>query len=656
VTGTNRPPESTLRVLSILRRESAVTLAREAIWRTRKRWKQARLVSDLSAARPVHFRPAGYYRPELGRISDCGRKAILACADSVCAGEFPWFGYGRVALGIPPRWNLDFVSGREWPRVPAEALTIVRHDGSDVKVPWELSRLQFLPVLGKAWLLTADARYRTTARTLLSDWIAKNPVGEGVNWTIAMEAALRSMSICFLLELLWPFAPEETGWLCTVTQSLQEHLLYIEAHNEFSHLARSNHYLSNIVGLFALSCFLQGEAMISRRRRYMLLVTRELFHQTYADGGDFEASLGYHVLVLQMFTAALLLMRGQQLDPQPAYVERVRNMCSLLEAVADAEGNVPQVGDCDDGRVELLTDDVRQLSATGSRRDSLCIAGFLGLGSALVQSPGLFHGDDAAWHGLTPHGESIHSAPQPVVCFPESGVAVARKAEAQVLFFAMPNGIAGRGSHTHNDKLSLVARLGGSELLADSGTYGYTRDPGLRNRFRSTRSHNTVMVDGEEQNRISLETANLFRLADDAAVSEITTWSVDGSAHLKASHSGYSRIGVVHTRTLSLAEDRVISLLDQLTGTGEHSIELFFHLPACWQVRSIFRVHEDLVCELNGPRAVAFSWRSKVALEGEYRAAKISRAFGSWIAATQIRIHGRAQVPLQISTQIRWTT
>jgi Heparinase II/III N-terminus len=109
-------------------------------------------------------------------------------------------------------------------------------------------RLQFLPILGKAYVVTGNERYRENAKRLLSDWMTKNPVGIGVNWSIAMEAALRAMSICFLLNLVSPLRPEEQSWLHTVTRCLWHHLLYIEAHIEFSHLISSNHYLSNVAG------------------------------------------------------------------------------------------------------------------------------------------------------------------------------------------------------------------------------------------------------------------------------------------------------------------------------------------------------------------------------------------------------------------------
>jgi len=212
----------------ILEMGPPLLLAREAAWRIWKRWKKGRILAQLEERRcRVTFRNIPYYKPAPASLNRTSRELLIAFADQVCKGRFPFLGYGTVDLGRQPRWNVDFVSGLNWPQIPLEDHHRMRFDGSDAKVPDELSRLQFLPVLGKAWVLTHDEQYRGAVKEVLSDWIVKNPVGIGINWTIAMEAALRSMSVCFLLNLLSPFRREEQPWLTTVTRSLAQHLLYI---------------------------------------------------------------------------------------------------------------------------------------------------------------------------------------------------------------------------------------------------------------------------------------------------------------------------------------------------------------------------------------------------------------------------------------------
>src|SRR5437879_9679855 len=253
-----------MRFIRILKRESPLLVAREVLWRARRKWKKRCILGRLEHPGHVEFRNVPYYNPDLLALSEHSRALIVAFADEIRAGRYPFLGYGTAELGTHPKWNLDFTCGAEWPSVPRECRDYIRHDSSDVKVPFELSRLQFLPILGKAHVLTGEESYRRAAKELLTHWIQSNPVPLGVNWTIAMEEALRAMSICFLLNLLSPLRPEEQPWLATVTRSLAQHLCYIEANLEFSHLLASNHYLSDIVGLYSLSMFLDGERMAAR--------------------------------------------------------------------------------------------------------------------------------------------------------------------------------------------------------------------------------------------------------------------------------------------------------------------------------------------------------------------------------------------------------
>src|SRR6266436_2967371 len=601
-----------MRFIRILKRESPLLVAREILWRARREWNKKRILGRLERPGHLKFRNVPYYNPCLRTLGEDSRALIVTFADEIRTGRYPFLGYGTVELGTRPKWNLDFKSGTEWPYVQRECRECIRHDGSDVKVPYELSRLQFLPVLAKAHVLTGDNSYRQSAKDLLSHWIQSNPVPLGVNWTIAMEAALRAMSICFLLSLLSPLRPEEQPWLAAVVRSLAQHLLYIEANIEFSHLLSSNHYLSNVVGLYCLSMFLEGEGMAARRREYRRRIEAEMARQVYEDGGDYEASTGYQVLVTQLFSTALLLMRSERSAPPAApFVERLRMMFQFLNAVASASGQLPQVGDCDDGRTELLVDDIQQMiHLPVPERNSLRVPNLLGLGQRLF-GEGAGDGDDAAWYGFTDSTRISYPDPQinpgsacPMRVLPKSGIGILRHGSAEILFFAIPTGIFGKGSHTHNDKLSFVLRVGGQEVLCDSGTGGYGRDVTTRNRFRSTAAHNTLVIGGTEQNRIDTGPRGLFILGNEAAVSQIQEGREARGCFLRASHTGYRSLGVTHTRTIRVVDDeRAFVIEDELEGDGIHDFE--FNLQLAPNRSAEVAVAENgVLCRILGDRQV----------------------------------------------------
>ena len=647
-----------------IKMSSPLLLAREAAWRIRKRLIKRSILAQIEKQTfPVTFRNIPYYKPDTSTFSRTSRELLIDFANQVCEGRFPFLAYGTADLGQRPRWNVDFISGSDWPLIPLENRDYVRLDGSDVKVPFELSRLQFLPILGKAHLLTGEVRYREAAKDLLTHWIQSNPVRMGVNWTIAMEGALRGMSICFLLNLLSPFSREEQQWLATVTQSLVQHLLYIEANIEFSHLSTSNHYLSDIVGLYCLSVFLDGKGMAARRREYRWRIEAEMAKQVYEDGGDYEASTGYQVLVTQLFTTALLLMRSDGSAPaSPAFVGRLRMMFRFINTVASRSGELPQVGDCDDGRTELLIDDLRQMiHSLVSERNSLRVPHLLGLGQR-VFGEGAGAGDDAAWYGLTdaaaiPNSESqMHpGSAHAIRVLPKSGIGILQNGSAELLFFAIPNGIFGKGSHTHNDKLSFVLRLGGREVICDSGTGCYTRDIAIRNRFRSTTAHNTLLIDGVEQNRIFPGPIGLFALGDEAAVSQIQEGREARGGFLRASHAGYSSLGVLHTRTIRVVDgESAFAIEDQLDGHLVHDFELNLQLAPNLSAE-VHAAKDGILCRILGDRQVQLTVDGPPGLQGSVQPSLVSTTYGATVPASKLRFRGRAAVPTRITTLISWT-
>jgi hypothetical protein len=638
---------------SALRNEPLPTLIGEAGWRGIRSIRRSIFkLAGWEGNCPVIFCPIGYYRLQRDFVSERSRAIILAYADAILRGEYPLMGYGAPYLGGNPDWQCDWVSGKSWEIEASGKMQIVRHDGSDVKAPWELSRLQFGPVVAKAYVLTNDRKYREALRSLLTDWIERNPIGKGVNWTVAMEAALRGISLCLTMELLWPFTTEEKPWLDQMTGSLWQHLRFIEAHSEFSFLRRSNHYLSNLVGLTTLSAYLRGRGTGRRLGKYARAVQREILLQTYADGGDCEASTGYHVLVAQMFLHSLVVQQRSGCMIAPEFEGRLQQMFEWISPLADDSWKLPHLGDCDNGRVELLSDDIAQTMLSAAERHSLHVGCLYGLASYLLHLPTGGEAEDAVWFGLTTDAPTGEAEQKPVTIMPDSGIAVLRSGEASVIFSAMPNGLRGKGSHTHCDKLSIVFRLGPEEVFCDGGSRCYTRSAELRNLDRSTGAHNTLVVDGADQNMVPSDPGLLFQCGNEAVVSRIALWE-GGEMAVRASHRGYSRIGVEHHRTVQLSQGSLL-ILDELSGTEKHLLELRYILGPEWRVSSEMMTAETVRCAIAGPRRLSLQCEAESPLALIILPAQISREYGTELPASCIRIQTTATLPARVQTRVQW--
>ena len=117
---------------------------------------------------------------------------IETAAKQIMSGKIKILAYENTVSNLQPDWSQDFVSGYRWPNSYFRDLDL--NDlgrTSDVKVPWELSRMQWLIPVGQHYLISGDEACADFTAAMIANWITQNPYGRGVNWGIAMEAAMR---------------------------------------------------------------------------------------------------------------------------------------------------------------------------------------------------------------------------------------------------------------------------------------------------------------------------------------------------------------------------------------------------------------------------------------------------------------------------------
>lgn len=362
------------------------------------------------------------------------KERIVKDADAICNHEFDLLGSGKRTIdgeGGKIDWHRDFKSGVSWdPGAFFTETPFLKGGGSDIKVPWELSRFQHLPTLGKAHCLTGNESYAKEFVGQIGGWIGSNPPQYGVNWTCTMDVAIR------VVNWIWGYyffkdSPEVgDDFLLEFLNSLIIHGRHIMANLErgsrvvellsnllvpkmslTSSLRRSrrritnNHYLSDVLGLVYLGIMLP-EFKDSRKWREFGIrqLIREMGKQVYPDGVCYESSTSYHRLQTELFLSpTLLCLRNGMTFPQ-WYMERLEKMLEFVLYYTKPDGTAPQIGDNDDGRLHILSDygdwdkrDHRHLLATGAslfgRSDfkqagGLCEEGFWLLGEERLMPPG----------------------------------------------------------------------------------------------------------------------------------------------------------------------------------------------------------------------------------------------------------------------------
>jgi hypothetical protein len=154
-----------------------------------------------------------------------------------------------------------------------------------------------------------------------------------------------------------------------------------------------------------------------------------------------------------------------------------------------------------------------------------------------------------------------------------------RKDDCYLCFNATGAGISGRGSHGHNDALSIEVCARGRAFIVDPGTYVYSADLQMRHAFRSTAYHSTVRIDRQEQNTTEIELP--FVIGNEAQPRVLEWQSNADYDKVVAEHYGYRRLAasVTHRRTVTFDKRECSWLLEDefLGDAGQHEFETWFH-------------------------------------------------------------------------------
>jgi uncharacterized heparinase superfamily protein len=148
--------------------------------------------------------------------------------------------------------------------------------------------------------------------------------------------------------------------------------------------------------------------------------------------------------------------------------------------------------------------------------------------------------------------------------------------EVRLLADAGALGYLSLAAHGHADALSVLLNVGGHEVLIDPGTYAYHTEPRWRRYFRSTRAHNTVMVDDADQ---SEQTGN-FMWARHAQARCLDFAASSTGQRFEGEHDGYARLADPVTHRRRIVYDpaaRTFEILDTLSCAGAHQAARHWH-------------------------------------------------------------------------------
>lgn len=325
---------------------------------------------------------------------------------------------------------------------------------------------------------------------LVERWIAENPKGSFPGW----DPYPTSLRIVNWVKWLRVNGESGLGDRKSIESSLREQADWLMRHLEYHLLA--NHLLANAKALVFAGKYLDRKDLYEKG---MSIYRKQLPEQTCSDGVNFERSPMYHAII---FEDMLDLV---EYTDEEVFREYVAKMYAGMKLLTGPDGNISKFNDSAEGIA-------KQPAELMARADRL---GIRAKGIEGTAGSGFVRKETGNWVLLAKCGD-IGPSYQP--------------------------------GHAHADTYSFELWKSGKKVIGDTGCSTYI--PGaIRSYERSTRAHNTVVIDGRDSSEV---------------------W---------ASHRVGRRFDKKsHRREFELTGDGLKGV-DSLGGRGEHDVEVRFHIP-----------------------------------------------------------------------------
>ena len=279
-------------------------------------------------------------------------------------------------------------------------------------------------------------------------------------------------------------------------------------------------------------------------------------------------------------------------------------MIEFLASMMDSKGNLPMIGDADDGFVVRLSPDpefdpYQSIITTGAilfKRNDL-----------LKSKQGI--DDKTLWliRGAEVSIKNEGKRFEQKKVFPSSGYYILgdelkNEKDTRCIIDCGPLGYLSIAAHGHADALSIYLSIHGTEFLIDPGTYCYHTNQKWREYFRGTSAHNTVRIDRANQ---SVSGGNFMWV--NKAKAKVIKFALGKNEDIfEGEHDGYFRLNdpVIHRRKITFKKrDRKFYITDNICCKKEHLVERFWHFHENCEVE----VHAKTVIAKNNNLTVILS-------------------------------------------------
>ena len=448
---------------------------------------------------------------------------------------------------------------------------------------------EFLEIKLKTGKWTYDPKF---LKLLIDDWISNNRLGTGDGWH-SYTISLRIRNWILLFRIYPEFSNQKR------IDSLWQQICWLYINKE--DYIGGNHWLENLISLIIGSLQFEGRKSKQIFEFALNELEKELNHQLLDDGGHYERSASYHLLILErLIELGLILENVNRLRP-PWLISVISKMINWSHSIRLSNGNFPIFNDSPD-----ISNNIDLIINYGICYLNRIIFVDKGIRNILTQ---IYTSTNEDNFQLAKKDRKNY-----LTKLLDTGWIIARDNKGLELMLKVGDSCPKYlPAHAHSDLLSFDLYQNGIPIIVETGTsvYGNNKD-----RFyeRSAAAHNVFqLAPYSRNNKINwiepIEVWGNFRAARKAKVLEKTCGiDDDGTIWISGSNDSHLRFGARHLRTvylnLSCENKFYFKVIDDVVCNKKMHWRQFWHLGPN-QSEDLFN---EMICKLKEQFELEENW------------------------------------------------
>ncbi len=408
---------------------------------------------------------------------------------------------------------------------------------------FNLHYFEYAVYLGAMFKETGEDRYFQKFKEIIEKWIETNS-SNSIAWH-PYPISLRIINLLIALQLFEEKSNQEKVFYDAILNSIYRQYRTLILRKEL--WLSGNHYFENLFTIVVASFFFREDDIL---KKYLNRFKEEVFKQILPDGMHYELSPMYHKVIL------VDMLRFKQLSEHSDFPD-----CPWIDDVLSRMLHALKCLSCGSERTALFNDSGNNVAKSDANIEEAAER----LGISCKKERGQL--PDAGYYRIDGERNSI-------------------------LIDAGKIGPSEMPGHGHCDCLSFELLRDGKVIFTNSGTFQYQGDK--RSYFRSTRAHNTITIDGNEQSQCWREHRVARRIRD-----------VKGEIDKNRFCGQYKNyLGQKHTREMFFT-DKELKVLDQVEN-GKH-INSYLHVSSLYKVGDDMMIYDndDIIAEVQAIGCVA---------------------------------------------------